>query len=74
MGLCFSTLLDIDKLTPLLRYNDNRLSFSTLLDIDKLTHDSKTCEMLCSFSTLLDIDNNSIIRYIFFCSATTCHL
>ena len=37
MSFCFSTLLDIDKLTQLWRSISDDVCFSTLLDIDKLT-------------------------------------
>ena len=52
----FSTLLDIDKLTPAFRRFNLHISFSTLLDIDKLTHKLELPKVLHGFSTLLDID------------------
>ena len=52
----FSTLLDIDKLTPIASAISIRLCFSTLLDIDKLTQAATTGLQGIGFSTLLDID------------------
>ena len=52
----FSTLLDIDKLTPQGTSADDEVCFSTLLDIDKLTPYRVKNRGRRSFSTLLDID------------------
>ena len=54
--LSFSTLLDIDKLTPRVMLACMVSSFSTLLDIDKLTRIAAGTECCAGFSTLLDID------------------
>ena len=52
----FSTLLDIDKLTPKELNDFSYMGFSTLLDIDKLTQLSMYATLIARFSTLLDID------------------
>ena len=52
----FSTLLDIDKLTPVRVLGEVTVSFSTLLDIDKLTPGVLPEGCPVCFSTLLDID------------------
>ena len=73
---CFSTLLDIDKLTQPLVCCLVVISFSTLLDIDKLTHVVSWATVNTGFSTLLDIDNVVMITVYFsvFKLLATCDL
>ena len=52
----FSSLLDIDKITPPNHMARKSTSFSSLLDIDKITPAPALTSSTRSFSSLLDID------------------
>ena len=52
----FSSLMDIDKLIPLLQASYMGYGFSSLMDIDKLILSYPGNTLSLSFSSLMDID------------------